>query len=130
MARMPKAATRISAPGAATAHVYRSPFPRSSSTVHFRPERLADADKDAASVVTLTRPRGYFGLPRDRIVFDGNPPPGIPPGVAGLAASKLKLRDSGRSVVAEFSTAGISERLAGIAWPAAENRVVVLELQD
>jgi pimeloyl-ACP methyl ester carboxylesterase len=120
----------VSAPGAATAHVYRSPFPRSSSTVHFRPERLADADKDAASVVTLTRPRGYFGLPRDRIVFDGNPPPGIPTGVAGLAASKLKLRDSGRSVVAEFSTPGVSERLAGIAWPAAENRVVVLELQD
>ncbi|MFY9511798.1 MAG: twin-arginine translocation pathway signal, partial [Rubrivivax sp.] len=120
----------VSTPGHATLHVYRSPFPRSSSLVHFRAERLADADKAAASVVTLVRPRGYFGLPRDSIVFDGAAPPGVPPGVAGVAASRLRLKDSGRSVVADYSSGALRERLAGIAWPAAENRLVVLELQD
>ncbi len=119
----------IAAPGFATSHVYRSEFPRSSSVVHFRAERLADADRDAASVVSFTRPRAYFGVPRDRIVFDGQQPaPGIPPGVAGVAVSKLKLRDSARTVLAEFQSESVSERIAGRAWPAAENRVVTLEL--
>ena len=44
---------------------------------------------------SLTRPRGYFGLPRDRIALDGkSPPPGIPPGVAGVSSSRLKLPDA------------------------------------
>jgi triacylglycerol lipase len=120
----------IAAPGYATTHVYRSPFARSSDIVHLRAERLADADKDAASVLTLSRPRGYFGLPRDRIVFDGvNPAPGIPPGVAGVSTSKLKLKDgAGRSVVAEYESGPIREHIVALAWPAAENRVVLLEL--
>ena len=70
----------IAAPGFATTHIYRSPFPRSSDVVNLRAERLADVDKDAASVVTFSRPRGYFGVPRDRISLDGvSPPAGIPP---------------------------------------------------
>lgn len=122
----------ISAPGYATTHVYRSPFPRSSSVVNLRAERLAEADKGAASVVTLTRPRGYFGLPRDRVVLDGmDPAPGIPPGVAGVSSSKLKLGSgAGRPVAAEYRSGVIEERLVGVAWPAAENRVVVLELTN
>jgi triacylglycerol lipase len=69
----------------ATLHVYRSAFPRSSSqVVHFRPERLSDADKAAQAVVSFTRPRAYFGLPRDRIDFDGQQPaPAFPPGWPG-----------------------------------------------
>ena len=120
----------ISAPGYATTHIYRSPFARSSDIVNLRAERLATADKDAASVLTLTRPRGYFGVPRDRIVFDGvNPAPGIPPGVAGVSSSKLKLASgAGRPVVAEYESGVVRERIVGLAWPAAENRLVVLEL--
>ena len=116
----------ISAPGYATTHIYRSPFPRSSRVVSLRAERLADADKDALSVVTFTRPRGYFGVPRDRILLDGaSPPAGIPPGVAGVSSVKLKVTDTaGRAVVAEFN----GERIVGRAWPAAGNHVVVLEL--
>ena len=116
----------ISAPGYATTHIYRSPFPRSSSIVHLRAERLADADKDAKAVVSLTRPRGYFGVPRDTISLDGvSPPAGIPSGVAGVAVAKLKVGDTvGRAVAGEFN----GERLVGLAWPAAENHVVVLEL--
>jgi pimeloyl-ACP methyl ester carboxylesterase len=118
----------ITAPGYAITHIYRSPFARSSGIVNLRAERLAEADKDAKAVVTLTRPRGYFGVPRDRISLDGkSPPAGIPPGVAGLATAKLKVVDAAnRSVVGEFN----GERIAGIAWPAAENHVVLPELHQ
>ena len=118
----------VTAPGYASTHIYRSPFPRSSSIVNLRAERLAEADKGAASVVTLTRPRGYFGVPRDQASLDGQSPlPGVPPGTAGVAASKLKLTEgAGRAVVGEFN----GERIVGRAWPAANNEVVLLELTD
>ncbi|MEO8835658.1 MAG: alpha/beta fold hydrolase [Caldimonas sp.] len=116
----------ITAAGYATTHIYRSPFPRSSSVVSLRPERVAEADRGAKALVILSRPRGYFGVPRDRIVFDGeSPPAGIPIGVPGISAARLKLADGvGRAVVGEFN----GERIVGRAWPAAENNVVVLEL--
>ena len=115
----------ISAPGYAVTHVYRSPFPRSSSVVSLRPERFVEAERDAGSVVVLTRPRGYFGVPRDRIALDGvSPPAGIPSGVAGVSAARLKVAEVGRAVTGEFNT----ERIVGRTWPAAAEHVVVLEL--
>lgn len=118
----------VAAPGYATTHVYRSPFPRSSSVVSVRPERPADADRDARAIVTLTRPRGYFGVGRDRIVLDGTSPPGgLVAGVAGVSSARLRVGDVvGRAVVGEFN----EERLVGRAWPAAENHAVVLELTN
>ncbi len=116
----------ISADGFATTHIYRSPFPRSSELVHLRPERIATADRDGRAIVTLSRPRGYFGIPRDDISLDGkNPPPGIPAGVAGVSQSKLVLTDgSSRPVVGSFN----GERIVGRIWPVADNHVVTLEL--
>ena len=89
----------VAAPGYATTHIYRSPFPRSSDIV---------------------------GVPRDRIVLDGvSPPAGIPAGVPGISTARLKVADTvGRAVVGEFN----DERIVGRAWPAAENQVVVLDL--
>jgi len=117
-----------SAAGYATHHVYRSPFARSSSIVHLRPERLSAADRTTASVVTFVRPRGYFGLPRDQIVFDGrNPAPGIPEGVAGVASSKLTPSAAGR-VVGDYKSGVIAERIVGRSWPAADNHLATLEL--
>jgi len=88
-------------------------------------------------VLSFTRPRGYFGLPRDSIVLDGrNPAPGIPSGVAGVAASKLRLDEvppadgTGRSVVGEYRSGSIHERIVGRLWPAAEGHTVTLELRD
>ena len=122
----------LEAPGFATAHTYRAPFARSADTVNLRPERaIAEADKDAAALVSLTRPRGYFGLPRDTVLLDGQPAAGIPPGVAGVAVSKLKLKDSAaRPVVAEFRSGVISERIVGQVWPAKDGHVTVLELHE
>lgn len=118
----------INAPGYSTTHVYRSPFPRSSDIIHLRPERMADADKSAQSVVTLTRPRGYFDLERDKVLLDGKPTlPGVPATGAGIASSKLVLASGGvRTVSSEFN----GERIAGQSWPASQNRVVVLEISQ
>ncbi len=118
----------LAAPSYDTLHVYRQPFPRSSSVVNLRAERLAAADKTAAAVLNFVRPRGYFGLPRDVVSFDGiNPAPGVPQGVAGVAGSKLVLREgAGRTVLAQFN----NERLAARAWPAGEGHTVTLELSD
>jgi len=117
----------IRADGFALTHVYRAPFPRSSNLIHFRPARVADADKDAASVVTMTRPRGYFGLGRDIMNLDGKPPPGLQPGVPGLSTAKLKLNEPApRSIIANFN----NQRIVARSWPLKENRVVFAEFHD
>ena len=117
----------IAASGFATTHLYRSPFPRSSDIVNLRTERIADADKAALAIVTLTRPRGYFTLPQDRISLDGAAPPGIVAGVGGAAQAKLLVKDNPtRSVAGEYN----GERIVGRAWPAADNHLVLLELHQ
>ena len=95
----------VSAPGYSTTHIYRSAFPRSSSIVHLRAERMADADKAAQSVVTLFRPRGYFDAERDKISLDGKTSlPGVPPSGAGIASSKMVLTSAGvRTIVGEYN---------------------------
>jgi pimeloyl-ACP methyl ester carboxylesterase len=115
----------VAAPGYATTHIYRSPFPRSSQLVHLRPERIVEADRNAPSIVTLTRPRGYLDPARDKMAFDGQtPPPGAVLG-AGVASSKIKpAGELARPVVAEFN----GERITGRTWPAAQNHTSVLEL--
>jgi triacylglycerol lipase len=114
----------IAAPGYATTHVYRSPFPRSSTIVDLQAQRIAEADKEAPAIVTMVRPRGYLDPARDRMSFDGKtPPPGVLPG-AGIASSKLKLPAQPRPVVAEFN----GERVVGRPWPTANNELTFLEL--
>lgn len=115
----------INAPGYATTHMYRSPFPRSSELIHLRAERIAAADKGAKSIVTFTRPRGYFDASRDTMTFDGKALPGVPPAGAGVSSSKLVSATEGvRSISAEFN----GEKITGRTWPAGENHLVVLEL--
>ena len=91
-----------------------------------RAERLAEADRGAGAVVVMARPRGYFGVPRDRIVLDGtSPPAGIPQGVAGVSDTRLRIADAAaRPIAGEFN----DERIVGRTWPAAANHVVLLEL--
>lgn len=115
----------VSAPGYATTHIYRSPFPRGSDLIHLRAERPAAADKDGKSIITFTRPRGYFDAERDRMAFDGKALPGVPPTGAGVSSSKVKLREDGvRPISAEFN----GERITGRTWPSSDNHLVVLEL--
>jgi pimeloyl-ACP methyl ester carboxylesterase len=107
-------------------HFYRS-FPRSSDIVHLRAARpLGPADAAAGAVVLLSRPRGYFGLPRDVVLFDGKEPTDIKPGVPTDSVTTLRLpaTDIGRNVVGLFN----EERIVARAWPASENRIAVAEL--
>lgn len=114
----------LTAAGYATTHIYRSPFPRSSSVVHMRPERIPETDRSGPALVIMTRPRGYFDPGRDRMAFDGqSPPPGAVPG-AGVSSSRLKPAGPQRAVVAEFN----GEKVVGRTWPTASNEVTVLEL--
>ena len=116
----------ITAPGYATTHIYRSPFPRSSRVINLRPERIAAADRDAGAIVIFTRPRGYFDAERDTLRFDGQSAlPGVPPRGSGVASSKIKLtNETQRSIAGEFN----GERVAGQTWPATQGNITLLEL--
>jgi pimeloyl-ACP methyl ester carboxylesterase len=119
----------LTEPGATTTHFYRSPFPRSSDIVHLRAARpLGPADAGAGAVVLMSRPRGYFGLPRDIVLFDGKEPTDVKPGVPGDSVSTVRLSaaELGRPVVALFN----QERIVARTWPASENRIAVAELTD
>jgi hypothetical protein len=113
----------LTSAGSTTTHFYRSPFPRSSDIVHLRAARpLGPAD----AVVLMSRPRGYFGLPRDVVLFDGKEPSDVKSGVPTDSVSTLRLSaaDIGRPVVALFN----QERIVVQARPASENRIAVAEL--
>src|ERR1043166_3171882 len=117
----------LTTPDAPITHFYRSPFPRSSDIVHLRAAKpLAAADAGAGSVVIMTRPRGYFGLPRDIVLFDGKEPADVKAGVPTDSTSTLRLPagGAGRPVVTMFN----QERIVARAWPASENRIVMAEL--
>jgi pimeloyl-ACP methyl ester carboxylesterase len=115
----------LTSPGSTTTHFYRSPFPRSSDVVHLRAARPLTPD-DAGAVVIMSRPRGYFGLPRDVVLLDGKEPTDVKPGVPTDSVTTLKLpaEDVGRAVTGLFN----EERIVARAWSAAENRIAVVEL--
>lgn len=116
----------ITAPGYATTHIYRSPFPRSSDIVNMRPERIANEDRGAGAIVVFTRPRGYFDAERDTMKLDGKSAlPGVPASGASVSSAKLKLEsDVQRSITGEFN----GETVTGMTWPAAQGHVSMLEL--
>jgi hypothetical protein len=106
----------VAAPGAPITHIYRSPLPRSFAQLDLRPAAPAKEDADAAAVVRMDRPRGYFGLPRNVV---------LPPGVPAVWHTTLRLPAlEDRSIVGEFN----EERIVGRPWPAKEGHVTVLEL--
>jgi hypothetical protein len=117
----------LTSAGSLTTHFYRSPFPRSSDIVHLRAARpLGPADAGAGGVILMSRPRGYFGLPRDVVLLDGKEPADVKPGVPTDSTSTLRLpaAEVGRPVTALFN----EERIVARAWPVSENRIAVAEL--
>lgn len=115
----------VTAPGAPITHIYRSAFPRSFAQLDLRPAVMTKEDADAAAIVRMDRPRGYFGLPRDVVLLDGKEPGDIPPGVPGTWHTKLKLAAiEDRPIVAEFN----EERIVARAWPAKDGHLTVVEL--
>lgn len=118
----------LTSAGSTTTHVYHSPFPRSCDVMHLRAARaLGPADAGAGAVVIMSRPRGYFGLPRDVVLLDGKEPSDVKLGVPTDSTSTLRLSsaDVGRPVTALLN----QERIVARAWPASENRIAVVELK-
>ncbi len=116
----------LTAAGSTTTHFYRSPFPRSSDLVHLRSARALAPAEATGSVVIMSRPRGYLGLPRDVVLLDGKEPADVKPGVPtnSITTARLSAAEAGRPVVAMFN----QERIVARAWPASENRISIAEL--
>lgn len=117
----------LTVPQAPVTHIYRSPFPRSTDVLHLRAARpLPAQDRAAGGVLLFTRPRGYFGIPRDVVLLDGRVPQDVPRGLARSATATLRLpaAELGRPIPALFN----EERITARAWPAAEDRIAVAEL--
>jgi len=111
-------------PGLPTTHTYRSPFLRSSDVVHLRPQPFAKADEGAGAVTIMSRPRGYFGVGRDKFTLDGKVPPGINDGVPGASTGRLTFDAAPtRTVMAVFNNETIPTRT----WPARDGHIVVAE---
>jgi pimeloyl-ACP methyl ester carboxylesterase len=113
--------------GSPTTHIYRSPFARSSDIVHLRAAHpLSPAESSGGAIVIMSRPRGYFGLPRDIVLLDGKTPSDIKTGVPADSTTIVRLPKSqlGRPVVAMFN----EERIVARTWPASQNRVAIAEL--
>jgi pimeloyl-ACP methyl ester carboxylesterase len=117
----------VAAPGAPVTHIYRSPLPRSFDKLDLRPAAPAKEDADAAAVIRMDRPRGYFGLPRDIVLLDGKEPADIPHGVPAVWHTTLRLPAlEDRPIVGEFN----EQRIVGRPWSAKEGHYTILELTD
>ena len=116
----------ITAAGYPITHIYRSPFLRSMALLHLRPSPPPGKDDaGAGAVVTLSRPRGYFGLPRDVVLLDGKEPADVTPGVPTDSTAILRLSEPfDRPIVAEFNV----ERIVGRGWPLKDNHVTIIEM--
>ena len=104
-------------------HTDRSPFLRSSDVVHLRPGIFAKGDEAQAAIVSMSRPRGYFGVGRDKFSLDGKVPAGINDGVPGVSVGKLSFDAQPRTVMAVFNNETIPTRT----WPVKENHLVIAE---
>ncbi|MCW5747884.1 MAG: alpha/beta fold hydrolase [Alphaproteobacteria bacterium] len=117
----------IEVSGSPITHIYRSPFLRSSDVIHLRPGQFDKDESKAGAVVVMTRPRGYFGVGRDKFTLDGKVPPGVNEGVPGTSSARLVLPDAPvRTIVAVFNLETIPVRT----WPARENRLVIAEFHN
>jgi pimeloyl-ACP methyl ester carboxylesterase len=117
----------LAATGSITTHFYRSPFPRSTDVLHLRAAPPpGPADAGAGAIVMMSRPRGYFGLPRDVVLLDGKEPTDVKSGVPADAVSTVRLSaaEVGRPVTAIFN----QERIVARGWSASENRISIAEL--
>ena len=94
--------------------------------IQLRPGRpLAPSETGVGAVVQMSRPRGYFGIPRDVVLLDGKEPKDVTAGVPTDSVSTLRLPagEAARPIAALFN----EERIVARGWPAAENRIAIAE---
>ena len=118
--RRPRWSSSWPRPDQLVTHIYRSPFPRSFGLLDLRPALASEGKGEAAAIVTMNRPRGYFGLPRDVILIDGKTPDGIPPGVPAIWRLPVKFATlEDRPIVCEFNL----ERIVARQWPLKDKHI-------
>ncbi|MCA1669432.1 MAG: hypothetical protein LC793_18960 [Thermomicrobia bacterium] len=98
----------IEQPGATVRHIFRSPFPRSSSVVSMR--LAEDAAVPNGGLIIFTRPRGYVATGRDKHLLDGAPVPGVKAGVPTDSAFKVPFTGPERAVPASLNGENITVR--------------------
>jgi triacylglycerol lipase len=98
----------VQQPGGPARHIFRSPFPRSSSVVSIR--LTDDVPIANQSLVTFTRPRGYVATGRDTHLLDGVPVPGVKAGVPTDSAFKVPIPGTERAVPAVLNGETITAR--------------------
>ncbi|MCX7384719.1 MAG: hypothetical protein NT133_25615 [Alphaproteobacteria bacterium] len=113
----------IAASGYPVTHIYRAPFPRSSAILHLRPQPFAKGDTDAAATLYMSRPRGYFGGGRDKVLINAQPVADVPPGVPTVSTTRL-LGEPGKTVIGTFNDETIPART----WPTASGHITVIEI--
>lgn len=107
-------------------HMYRSPFPRSSTVMNIRLPAPQARRGDSVSVL-VSRPRGYLGVGRDTVLFDNAPATGITPGVPSVdRALRWFAADAPRSVRTTLNRETIVVRT----HPQDKRRLVVAEFQQ
>jgi triacylglycerol lipase len=116
----------LAIPGQPVTHIYRSRFLRGSNVIDLRPLPFGKGDDQAGAVVVMSRPRGFFGLGRDKLSFDGKVPPGLTEGVPAAFTAKLAFDADPRTVMAVFN----DETIAARTWPVKENHMAVAEFMN
>ncbi len=91
----------VAAPGQPVRHFFRSPFPRPSSSVHLR--LFEDAPLPDRGLAIVTRPRGYLAAGRDHHLLDGQPIPGVRPGVPVESRFAVPIPGPARPIPAELN---------------------------
>ncbi len=114
----------IAATGYPTVHNYRTPFPRSSSIIHFRLRPVDPKLKEAGAVVTMVRPRGYLGHGKDTFTIDGKVPDGVNPGVPGTDSATVVFPAAPSHAVPVVLN---QERMTVRTYPLAEGHIVLAE---
>ncbi len=105
----------VSADGHPTTHIYRSPFPRSSSFVNLRLYPLEGDALKAKNSLGMMRPRGYYGARQDKIEFDGKTAKGLIDHDVPANWKVFSNSDSVVSVTGSFN----GEKITGQTWPVA-----------
>ena len=91
----------VQQPGGPARHIFRSPFPRSSSVVSIR--LTDDTPTPNQGLVIFTRPRGYIATGRDIHLLDGAPVPGVKTGIPTDASFKVPITGPERAVPASLN---------------------------
>lgn len=98
----------VQQPGGPARHIFRSPFPRSSSVVSMR--LTDDAPTANQGLVIFTRPRGYVATGRDTHLLDGMPVPGVKEGVPTDSSFKVPFTGPERGIPASLNGEAMTVR--------------------